>query len=598
MSHSYWKLPKPVALSAMVVSLTMILSVACAGDDREVTAPEKPAAAAVDSAAPAAPVAPAAPAAPSAPSAVAKQQFDAFPKDGMPQYGGIMRVAEDTPTHLSHMENVSASVGEPLGMVNEQLLRYDWFKMYAGGPFSVEPGLAKSWKFSDDGTVWTFNLRDDVRWHDGKSFSCADAKATYEHMIDPGEYGPPGSSYTKPYIKTVECPDPYTLVLNLTGPTGSLLENLAYQWTFLVSGENLENNGVEWFRLNMVGTGPYLWEADKWVRDISWSTTRNPDYWEEGLPYLDGVKAFALPDVGSQLAAFETKRVDITAAGSPAQQKDIASNAVGELREHMFAAAGHSYLLYNVRKPPFDDPIVRKAMYLWIDRQEFLDKSSKGKGFLRDWLNPNWNGGYGTYYEDLVKNNLAYNPDKTDARKEAMELLAEAGYPDLSSVKIDVVSRYTSGGSLQANQILTGQLKDMGWDAELRTMEKLAGVQALRAGDYQVAYYGGHAGAPLPDFTLNRQLGTNGQRNYTGYNDPVYEKLLKAFNTTADRTKKKQILEEIDTYLQEGTYSLHVMVWGRQDSMEWNYVHGYEWLRGCCGHPHWRVWLGDDAPGR
>ena len=603
-----------LAILSGAVALLVGVVGACAGDDDESAsqalqqpaAPQQPAAAeaAADPSVPAAATGTTATTevpnvvAPQALSAVARAQFEAFPEDGGPQYGGVLRVAEGDPTHLSFLENVPATVGEPGGLVHNQLLVWDFQKMYSRETYTVAPGIAKSWDISADGTVWTFPLRDDVLWHDGNPFTCADAKATYDFYLDPGDYGPPGRNYVGPYVATTQCTDPYTLVLTLNAPTGSLLENLAYQWTFLIPKHKLDQEGVEWFRTNMIGTGPFIWSSDQWERGIRWNVTRNPNYWEDGLPYLDGVTAFALADVGSNIAAFQTKRIDVTSSGSPTQQRDLIARGAGKVQQVQVASAGHSYILYNVRKPPFDDPKVRQAMYFWLDRQEFLDKAADGKGYIKEWLNPSWNGGYGTSYEDLVKNNLAYNPDKTEARKKAMELLAEAGYTDLGAVKIDVLSRYTSGGALEANQILTAQLKQMGWDAELRAMERLAGVQALQSGDYQIAYYGGHAGLPLPDATLNRNLGASGQRNYTGYSDPVYEKLLAAFNTTADPVKRRQVLEQLDQHLQQGTYSLHVMVWARQDGLQWDYVNGYEWLRGCCAHPHWRVWLDPDAPGK
>ena len=607
---------RPFALGALAMATIMLLAIACAGDDDETTAPQtqqQPAAAEQPSAAAAA-ADPSAPEAamgtttttstgdtmmkPQAPSAAAQAQFDAFPEDGMPQYGGTLRLGGAEARTLNFLDNTTSSTGKIANMIYDELVRWDWWADYANEPQVPAEGLSKAWSVSDDGTVWTFQLRDDVQWHDGTPFTCADVKATYDFLIDPGEYGPPGASYVRPFVETTACPDPHTVVLNLNGPAGSLLLNLAYHWASIVPKHKLDlSEDNSYFNANAVGTGPFMWLPDEHEADIRFKVARNDNYWEDGLPYLDAVDTFIMSDVASTLAAFETKRIDTTSQGSPTQQAGmIARNP--DIRVVQRAAGGHSYILWNVRKPPFDDPKVRQAMYLWIDRAPFLEKAADGRGFLREWLNPDWNGGFGTSYEDLVKNNLAYRPDKTEARKRALELLAEVGWSDRSSVKIDVVARYTSGNSLEGNIILTSQLKAMGWDAELTSMDRLAGVQALRAGEYQAAYYGGNAGLPSPDATLNRYMGANGQRNYTGYSDPVFEKLVSEYNFTSDRAKREQTLSELDKHLQQGTYSMHVMVWGKTEAMEQDYMHGYDWTLGCCGQRYYHVWLEADAPSR
>ena len=601
-------------IGALAAAMVMLLTVACAGDDDETTTQtQQQPAAAEQPAAAAAAADPSAPAAatgsttttstsgaamtPVAPSAAAQAQFDAFPADGMPQYGGIFRKTGGEFNTLNSLDNSSPSTTTIHQTTMDQLLRWDWFGDYRG---SKKPttGVAKSWDTSDDGKTWTFQLRDDVMFHNGNPLTCADVKATYDFLVDPGEYGPPAASYVKPFVESTACPDPYTVVLTLPAPAPALLINLAYSWVTIFPADILQREGPEYFETHVEGTGPFFWLEDEYEPDIRYEVVRNPNYWDEGLPYLDGIESFIISDTGAQLAAFETKRIDGTTAGSPTQQTAILARHSSEMNGPKFPSGGHAYILWNVRKPPFDDPKVRQAMYLWMDRAPFLEKAADGRGFTRDWINPNWNGGFGTSYEDLVKNNLAYNPDKTEARKKALELLAEAGWTDLSSVKIDVMSRYTSGNSLEGNQILHSQLRDMGWDAELRTLERLAGIQALRAGDYQAAYYGGSAGLPTADATLNRYLAPTGQRNYTGISDPIFVKLITEYNSELDVQKRAAKLSEIDQYLQQGTYSMHVMNWSATEAMQWNYLHGVDWLKGGWEQSHYHVWLGPDAPGR
>jgi len=600
-----------LTVGALATAMTLLFAMACAGEDTTVSqAPAKPVAASAPAAAAAAvdPSAPAAPggttattsgsaaSAPAAPSAAAQAQFDAFPEDGMPQYGGILRLSAAEPFSLSSLDNASPTTTTVHQQTMDHLLRWDWYGDYRGSKVTV-PGVAKSWDINKDGTVWTFHLRNDVKWHDGNALTCADFKATYDFMVDPGEYGPPGASYVKPFVDTTACPDPYTLVLNLKGPAAALLLNLAYSWVTIYPAHKMGD--VEWFVENNLGSGPFIFQNDKRDIGIRYETARNPNYWDEGLPYLDGVRSFIIEDAGSQLAAFETKRID-TGGGTPTQQAELMARYDGQMELVKFPAGGHSYILWNVRKPPFDDPKVRKAMYLWMDRAPFLEKSRDGRGFIMDWMNPNWNGGYGMTYDELVKNNIAYNPDKTEARKKALEILDGAGWSksDRASTKIDVMSRYTKGGSLRGNQVLAAQLQDMGWDAVLRSQERTAGLKALRAGDFMAAFYGGSAGLPSADATLNRYLSPTGQRNYTGISDPVFMKLLEEYNLTFDLKKRAAKLDEIDAHLQKGEYSMHVMTWGATEGLQWNYLQGFDWMKGGWERSHYHVWLGSDAPGR
>jgi len=599
-----------LTVGALAAAMSLLLAMACAGEDTTVSqAPAKPAAASAAAAAAAA-AEPSAPAAAggttattsgesagaiTAPSAAAQAQFDAFPEDGMPQYGGTLRLYASEPHSLSSLDNAVPTTTTVHQQTMDHLVRWDWFGDYRGSKVT-QPGVAKSWEITKDGTVWTFQLRDDVKFSDGNALTCADFKATYDFMIDPGERGPPGASYVKPFVDTTQCPDPYTLVLNLKGPAAALLLNLAYSWVTIYPAHKMGD--MDWFVENNLGSGPFIFDHDKRDIGIRYETVRNPNYWDEGLPYVDGIISYIIEDAGSQLAAFETKRVDI-GGGTPTQQVELIAR-YDDMELKKFPSGGHAYILWNVRRPPFDDPKVRKAMYLWMDRAPFLEKTNNGRGFTMDWMNPNWNGGFGMTYDELVKSNIAYNPDKTEARKKALELLELAGWgkAERAATKVDVMSRYTKGASLRGNQVLESQLQDMGWDAVLRSQERTAGSVALRAGDFMAAYYGGSAGLPSADATLNRYLAPTGQRNYTGISDPIFVRILEEYNLTLDLALRAKKLEEMDAHLQKGEYSMHVMVWGATEGLQWNYLKGFDWMKGGWERSHYHVWLGPDSPGR
>ena len=266
------------------------------------------------------------------------------------------------------------------------------------------------------------------------------------------------------------------------------------------------------------------------------------------------------------------------------------------------SAGSHGEAQYNATHPPFDDPRVRKALYLWMDRQEFLDKAANGAGELGEWIFPGFfkkpdGSGYGTLYEDLLKKNIAYKPDKTAARAQAKQLLAEAGYTDLSQFKVRVIPASPTGSRLRGAEIMVGEMRAMGFDAVLEPLDRLAAIQAFRNGDFGATFYSGVAPFPAPDSNLNRYVAPKGQRNYTHIEDPKFDSMLAELNRTVDQGRRDQILQDFDAYLQEGTYSSHVMYWAHSLIVRWDYLFGAEVQQGHGREPRRPCLAGSNGAG-
>lgn len=466
-----------IALGGTVILLLAAMG-ACAGGDEAAPAGAESGAAA------AAPAPSESGGTAAAPSPVAAEQAKLFPDDGIPQYGGILNLAHlGGPTTLSHIDHTTTYSMLAVNGIYETLVNLEWRADPATYTAAVTEGLAKSWEVSADGTVWTFHLQDDAQWHDGTRVTSADVKATYEHMVKPGDATPPGRSYTRPFIASIDTPDANTVVLNLKAPNPVLLNNLAVHWTMIVPKSGLDQ-GFGWFKTNVLGSGPFKWVPNKWERGISYQWVSNDDYRDEGVPYLDGKKTFVMKDRGAQLAAFETKKIDDTWQASPSQVQGLLKKYGAELNI-VKVTGGFPHVQINTARPPFDNPNVRKALYLWWDRQEFLDKVHEGAGRLVEWINPVYfksptGEGYGTPPEALVKNNLAWRPDKTEARQQAKAILAQEGLTDLSKITVKIVVAGTVGTDFRAGQVMAAQLRDLGFDVDLQALERVAGFSADR----------------------------------------------------------------------------------------------------------------------
>ena len=291
----------------LVATLLLVGAVgACAGDDDESSASStgseaaaKPAAAATSSGS-------------AKVKTAAEEQFEAFPEDGMPQYGGVYRstVRSSGYENLSFLRNATGDLKRLGSMVYTTLIGWD-YKSGRYGFNSVAPNIAKSWETSADGTVWTFKLRDDILWHDGSPLTSADIKFSIDYYVEPPNERPPGSVSYRPYVKSVEAPDAHTVIVTLKAPNPIILQHFATAWSPMLPKKYYDQD-PEWFRTHAIGSGGYKWVDSEWKPNISFRIERNEEYWKNGLPYLDAIQFFVIKDIAGQASAFETKRIDVT----------------------------------------------------------------------------------------------------------------------------------------------------------------------------------------------------------------------------------------------------------------------------------------------
>ena len=207
--------------------------------------------------------------------------------------------------------------------------------------------------------------------------------------------------------------------------------------------------------------------------------------------------------------------------------------------------------------------------------------------------------GVGNTLETLQKaQHLAFQVDKTAARKRAKELLAEAGYSDLSGIKVRVVVQTPSGANLKSNQILVAQLKEMGFDAVLEVTERLTSARMFRKGDFDAVVYGTTAGYPNIIPMLNRAVWSQGVRNFSGLVDETLDGLLAELNKAIIPEDQKRILTEMDQILLKGQHATHLMYHAKTQVIEWGYVKGHRYLTGFQEEKNDHTWLGLDAPSR
>lgn len=388
----------------------------------------------------------------------------------------------------------------------------------------VIPGLAETWKISEDGLTYTFNLAQGVKWHDGEPFTSADVKYTYEKIM--AEDGFIASSLNGT-LEGIDCPDENTLVLRLKAPDATLLGTLAWYECFIIP-QHIYENEADWASCEAatskpIGTGPFRFSEYK--RGASITLEKNPDYFK-GAPDIDRLIYMIIPDSNTAVQAFYNGEIDLL-AGVPNSEVP-AMQANSELKLGAMTAARRYQLICNMENETMGKWEVRKAIALGIDREEI---SLKGTGGLQA-------PAYGFYPPFL---DWAYNADADIGQRDvaqAQALLEQAGYTKDAngmylSISLDV---FTGGTYGDCGKVIASNLKEVGIDLKVNIIEMAAWSEKISAGNYELAMMAGYQG-PDPD-AMGKRIGTGAVMNYSQYSNARVDELLaqgKVLVTDEDR---------------------------------------------------------------
>lgn len=324
-------------------------------------------------------------------------------------------------------ESLDPSVIEGVPEHRLYLALFEGLVSYDPETLDATPGVAKSWEVSDDNLTWTFNLRKDAVWSDGKPitaqqfvdswlrFMSPETAATYAYL--PAMVIKGASEYNAgeagPETVAIRALDDYTFQFDLVGPAPYVLGMLTHYAFAVVPLHTIEEFGTEWTRPeNIVTNGPF--ELVSWIPQDKIVVEKSDTYWDKENVQLDGVVFYPIDDMNTSVNMYLNNELDwITQV--PPNQLDKMKLDKGFCANAAFISY---YYEFNQTKAPFDDVRVRKAFALAIDRQELVDKVTRGGEFPAYGLTPPLPG----LYPAVVA--FSENAEK------AKELLAEAGYPN------------------------------------------------------------------------------------------------------------------------------------------------------------------------
>jgi peptide/nickel transport system substrate-binding protein len=457
--------------------------------------------------------------------------------------GGILRVhALDSPPSLSmHEEADAVPARATMGLFNNLVM----FDQHAkqNNMQSIVPDLATGWSWSEDGTQLTFPLREGVKWHDGKPFTAEDVKCTWDLLTGKSSQrlrlNPRKSWYHN--LEEMTTNGDFEVTFHLHRPQPAFVALLA-------SGRSVvypcHVPSAE-MRQHPIGTGPFRFVEFKPNERIM--LTRNPDYWKQGRPYLDGIEFTIIRDRSTANLSFVVGKLDWIAT-SMALLKDVKSQAPEAICE-VTPGGISSNLIINRDAPPFDNADMRRAIALSLDRKAFIDIISEGQGDIGGVMQPLPEGVWGMP-QDVLQALPGYDPDVQKNRSEAREIMGKLGYGPDKRLALKVSTRNIPPFRDPA-VILIDQLKEVFIDGELEIVETALWYPKMYRKDYKIGLNLTGGGVDDPDQQFFEGYACGSPRNYTDYCNSELEKLLERQSAEADEGRRKRLVWDIERKLAE-----------------------------------------------
>jgi peptide/nickel transport system substrate-binding protein len=485
-----------------------------------------------------------------------------------PKSGGILRMYHrDSPGSASIHEGATYSLNVPFMPIFNNLVIYDQH-IAQNSLDDIRPELAESWAWSPDKKMLTFKLRQGVKWHDGKPFTSADVKCTFDMLMGKSQQkfrqNPRKSWYEQ--VAEVTTNGDFEASFKLKRPQPSLLALLASGYTPIypchVSPAEM--------RTHPIGTGPFKFVEFKANESIK--LTRNTDYWKKDRPYLDGIEYTIIPNRSTAILAFVAGKFDVTFPTEVTipllkDVKQQAPNAVCVTAPLNVS----TNIIVNSSAPPFDNIDIRRALALSLDRKAFIDILFEGQADIGGTMLPAPDGLW-AMPKDMLESIPGYGPDIKANREEARKLMAKAGYGPDKHLAVKVSTRNIPVYRDPA-VILIDQLKSIYIDGELDVVDTAQWFPKIARKDYALGLNLTGNAVDDPDQSFYENYSCGSERNYTNYCNKDIEKLFDVQSQETDLAKRRKLVWDIDKKLQEDV-ARPIIFHGREATCWQPYVKG------------------------
>jgi peptide/nickel transport system substrate-binding protein len=412
---------------------------------------------------------------------------------------------------------------------------------------------------ADNGKTYTFKIRRDVKFHDDSPLTAADVAASFNKIIFPPEglLSARASNYLM--VDKVEAPDPSTVVFRLKFATSAFLPALADPFNFIYKKSILDKD-PRWYEKNILGSGPF--KFTEYATGQSIKGEKNAEYYHRGRPYLDGFTGIFADKQAVRVEAIRSDRAAIEFRSMPPAARDELVKALGDqitVQESDWNVA--SGVTPNHKRKPFDDPRVRRALTLAIDRWRGAPAVSKiaivktvgGIVFPGSPLAAN---------REELEQIAGFWPDIDRSRAEARHLLKEAGAEGLS---FELLNRNVDQPFKYVATWLIDEWSKIGLQVKQRVLPTGPWFEAMRNGDFDVVLEAPGHGLVNPLLDVQKALPASvDSENYGNYDDPqeidLYEKLLRETDPAQQRALMRRFEKHV---LDDETHMIWVLWWHR-----------------------------------
>lgn len=416
------------------------------------------------------------------------------------------------------------------------------------------PDLAERWEISPDGLTYTFHLRTNLVWSTGEPIRADDLVYSWIRVLNPATgcdyagqlfYLKNGEDFNAGKIKDpsrvgVHAVDPFTVRIELEHPTAFFLDLCAFQTLLVVPRQTIEKFGDRWLMARpLPSSGPY--ELEAWRLNDKIRLKKNPRYWDATNTQSEIIDLLPVGSPNAALNLYTHGQADIV------WDKDLVPTDLVDLLLkrpdfHTFGYLGTYFIRFNVTKKPFDDPRIRRALALAIDRDRIVKKITRAGEQPAFHLVPdgtaNYSAGEGT----------SYNPDL------ARKLLSEAGYPGGKGFPhFEYMFNAAAGGSAKIHENIAIELQQM-WRDELgvqmglRQLEWKVYLSAQSQLDFEASRSSWIGDYNDPQTFLGMFTSTDGN-NRTGWKNTRYDELIKQANNEPDLIKRAKFFQQAETLL-------------------------------------------------
>lgn len=454
------------------------------------------------------------------------------------------------------------SAGESNGPAKEQILQYatdgepaglDPHKVPAAASIRIygkiynslvdmdengefQPELSESWKQPDDVT-YIFKLKQGVKFHNGREMTADDVKYSFERILNPDTAAVGRSYFSK--VQSVEAVDKYTVKFSLSDPYAPFMAYMTSVYASIVPKEVVEEKGN--LMQTACGTGPFM--LKEWIPDNHVTLVKNPSYFMDGQPKLDGIVFHIMPDESSRLAALRTGKVHITKL-SPQSIPLVKDNK--DINIISYQSNEYSYLGFNMTIEPFNNKKVRQAISLAVNRPEIAQTIYGGNAVVSGPVPPSLK----KWSIDVESTEMyQYNIEK------AKQLLAEAGYPNGFET---VITAGLYDDIRDTAQLLQKQLEAIGIKATIQNLESGQYVDAWKNKNHQMMA-GRNGSGSDPDRALGFFFSTKGSANVWGYSNPEFDALTEEAKITVDETKRLELYKKAQEILIDDSPNLFII---------------------------------------